>query len=46
MESLSQMGSQPTQRVVQFRAKPGTFLLAAIEEAVQVEEIRALSSPG
>jgi predicted DNA-binding protein with PD1-like motif len=41
MTSISQIGSQPVQRVVQFRAKPDASLLAAIEEAVRSEDIRA-----
>ena len=41
MTSIAQIGSQPVQRVIQFRAKPGAALLPAIEEAVLSEEIRA-----
>ena len=41
MTSISQIGSQPVQRVVQFRAKPAASLLSAIEEAVQSEDIHA-----
>lgn len=41
MTLLAQIGSQPVQRVVQFRAKPGAALLLAIEEAVVSEEIQA-----
>jgi predicted DNA-binding protein with PD1-like motif len=41
MTNIVQIGSQPVQRVVQFRAKPAAPLLSAIEEAVQAEDIRA-----
>jgi predicted DNA-binding protein with PD1-like motif len=41
MTSIAQIGSQPVQRLLQFRAKPGAELLSAIEEAVLSEEIRA-----
>lgn len=41
MNLLSNVGSQQIQRVVQFRAKPGTSLLSAIEAAAASEKIRA-----
>jgi predicted DNA-binding protein with PD1-like motif len=41
MTLLAQIGSQTVQRIVQFRAQPDAPLLAAIEEAVHNEAIRA-----
>ena len=41
MTTLSQIGSQAVQRMVQFRARPDAPLLAAIEEAVRAESIGA-----
>lgn len=41
MTLLAQIGSLKVQRLVQFRAKPEASLLAAIEEAVRAEDIRA-----
>lgn len=41
MTLLTCVGSQPVQRMVQLRAKPGTSLLAAIEEAVASEAVGA-----
>jgi len=41
MTHLASVGSQPVQRMVQLRAKPGTSLLAAIEEAAASEAVRA-----
>ncbi len=38
---IESIGSQNIERVVQFRVKPGSDLLAAIEEAVKLEDIRA-----
>jgi len=38
---LSSIGSQPIQRIVQFRVEVGSDLLKAIEEAVTKEEIKA-----
>lgn len=46
MNLLSNVGSQKIQRMVQFRAKPGTSLLCAIEEAVASEKIQSLRSEG
>jgi len=39
MKHLASIGSQEVQRMVQFRAKPGSALLCAIEEAVACEKI-------
>jgi len=41
MTMIESIGSQNIERVVQFRIKQGADLLAAIEEAVKVENIRA-----
>ena len=41
MTSIAQIGSRAGLRVVQFRALRGASLLAAIEEAVQAEGLRA-----
>lgn len=41
MQSIAQIGSQSVQRLVQFRARRGASLMAAIEEAVQSRDIRA-----
>lgn len=38
---IASIGSQNIERVVQFRVKPGADLLAAIEEAVKNQHIRA-----
>lgn len=41
MTMIESIGSQNIERMVQFRVKPGSDLLAAIEEAVKLENIRA-----
>ncbi|MBN2568043.1 MAG: DNA-binding protein [Deltaproteobacteria bacterium] len=41
MTVIESIGSQNIERVVQFRIKQGADLLGAIEEAVQVENIRS-----
>jgi predicted DNA-binding protein with PD1-like motif len=41
MNMLESIGTQDVERMVQFRVKPGSDLLAAIGEAVEMEEIRA-----
>jgi predicted DNA-binding protein with PD1-like motif len=41
MNLLESIGSQNIERLVQFRAKPNVDLLLAIEEALEIEEIRA-----
>jgi predicted DNA-binding protein with PD1-like motif len=41
MNLLESIGSQSIERLVQFRAKPDADLLAAIEEALEIEGIRA-----
>lgn len=38
---LASIGSQSIERLVQFRAKPDADLLAAVEEAIEAEGIRA-----
>ncbi|MGD9250880.1 MAG: hypothetical protein PVG19_06635 [Desulfobacterales bacterium] len=40
MTDLTPIGSQAVQRVVPFRARPDAPLRAAIEEAVNAEQIR------
>ena len=41
MNAIDTIGSQEVRRLVQFRAKPGADLLAAIEEAVAIQNVRA-----
>lgn len=41
MTMIESIGSQNIERMVQFRVKPGSDLLAVIEEAVKFEDIRA-----
>lgn len=41
MNLLESIGSQQIERLVQFRAKPNADLLIAIEEALEIERIRA-----
>ena len=41
MNLLESIGSQNIERLVQFRAKPNADLLSAIEEALEIEGIRA-----
>lgn len=41
MSTIETIGCQPVQRLVQFRARPGADLQAAIEEAVAGEAVRS-----
>jgi predicted DNA-binding protein with PD1-like motif len=41
VEGIDTIGSQKIERVVQFRIAPGADLLAAIEDAVRAQKIRA-----